>query len=58
MSNETTKKAWLFQGTNEDKTPITIYVSAIDREAAIAFYEAYYPNYFWFATVECPLVIS
>lgn len=50
------RKAWLFQGTNEQKFPITIYVSAVDRESAIALFETDYPQYNWWATVECPLL--
>ena len=50
------RRAWLFQGTNEQKIPITIYVSAVDRESAIAHFETDYPQYNWFATVECPLL--
>jgi hypothetical protein len=50
------RRAWLFQGTNERKFPIAIYVSAVDRESAIAHFETDYPQYNWFATVECPLL--
>jgi len=50
------RRAWLFQGTNEQKFPITIYVSAADRESAIAVFETDYPQYNWFSTVECPLL--
>jgi hypothetical protein len=50
------RRAWLFQGTNEKKFPITIYVSAVDRESAIAHFETDYPQYNWFATVECALL--
>lgn len=51
------KKSWLFQGTNEQKMPITIYISAVDRESAIADFEISYPQYRWFSTCECPCII-
>lgn len=50
------RRAWLFQGTNERKFPMTIYISAVDRESAIAHFETDYPQYSWFATVECPVL--
>lgn len=50
------RRAWLFQGTNEEKYPVTIYISAADRESAIAHFETDYPQYNWFATVECPVL--
>ena len=51
-------KAWLFQGTNELKFPIVIYISAMDRESAIARFETDYKYYSWWATVECPYLLS
>lgn len=50
-------QAWVFQGTNEKKIPIAIYITAVDRESAIAVYETDYPQYTWWATIECPVIV-
>ena len=50
-------KAWLFQGTNELKRPITIYIKAIDIEIAILEFETKYPQYSYWATKECEPIL-